>query len=133
MSPLPDRMIDRWRTRPDPAPDEAQLYWHILMRDQPQVCALAAIARQRLAAFSGLHFTPEHPWRPHITLVYSTEEQPAAPIITALGRDLPCSSITVDTIHLIAQHGSERSWNWQTTASAQLSRTSTSALGAVPK
>jgi 2'-5' RNA ligase len=211
VSPLPDQMTNRWRVRPDPAPGEAQLYWHILMRDQPQVCALAATARERLADFSGLHFTPErwlhltirkigpasdhapaainamitqvgqqlaeispvaltlgrvlyHPeaitlgvdppdaldqvalviqnattcalawpreattgsWLPHITVAYGTQEQPAAPIISALGRDLPRCSITVDTIHLITQHGSERSWNWQTAATTQLSRTSAS-------
>ena len=59
MSPLPARMADRWQARTEPGPGEAQLYWHILMRDQPQVRALAAVARQRLAGFSGLHFTPE--------------------------------------------------------------------------
>ena len=59
MSPLPTRMADRWHARPEPGPGQAQLYWHILMRDQPQVCALAALARRRLDGFSGLHFTPE--------------------------------------------------------------------------
>jgi 2'-5' RNA ligase len=59
MSALPVRMTDRWRDRAEPGPGEAQLYWHILMRDQPQVRALAAVARQRLSGFSGLHFAPE--------------------------------------------------------------------------
>ena len=57
--PLPTRMADRWQGRPEPGPGEAQLYWHILMRDQPQARALAAVARQRLGRFGGLHFTPE--------------------------------------------------------------------------
>jgi hypothetical protein len=59
MSPLPTRMADRWHARSEPAAGQAQLYWHILMRDQPQVCALAALARQRLGGFPGLHLTPE--------------------------------------------------------------------------
>jgi 2'-5' RNA ligase len=59
MSPLPTRMTDRWHARPEPGSGQAQLYWHILMHDQPQVCALAALARQRLDGFPGLHFTPE--------------------------------------------------------------------------
>src|ERR1700685_3457902 len=52
-------MKNRWESRPEPGPGQVQLYWHVLMRDQPQVCALAAVARQRLAACAGLHLTPE--------------------------------------------------------------------------
>ncbi len=59
MSPLPREMADRWHSRPEPGPGQSQLYWHILMKDQPEVRALAALARQRLAPFPGLHFTPQ--------------------------------------------------------------------------
>jgi 2'-5' RNA ligase len=198
-------MTDRWHDRAEPGPGEAQLYWHILMRDQPQVRALAAVARQRLSGFSGLHFTPEprlhlsvlragltteisqgdvnamvvqaqyllqqaapvtfslgqvlyHPeaivlgvrpgdaldavslavrkaaesagvlstgattslWIPHVTVAYSTEDQPADPIIGALGRELPECPVTIDAIHLIAQHGAERDWNWQPLATVAI-------------
>lgn len=191
-------MADRWQARAEPGPGQAQLYWHVLMRDQPQVRALAAVARGRLSGFGGLHFTPEqwlhlsilrvglatdvargeieamvsqarpllqrippvtftlgqvlyHPeaitlgvrpgdaldavavavrkaatstltrpadvttplWIPHVTVAYSTEDQPADPIIAALGRELPECPVTIDTIYLIAQHGAERDWNWQ--------------------
>jgi 2'-5' RNA ligase len=200
MTPWPARMADRWRGRAEPGPGQAQLYWHILMSDQPQVRALAAVARQRLAAFAGLHFTPEqrlhlsllrvgltteisaeaigtmvdrtrsalrpvsppeftlgrvlyHPeaivlgvqpdgalgaisaavreaaataqglpaeagsrWIPHVTVAYSTADQEAGPIIAALGHELPECPVTVDAIHLIAQHGAERAWNWQSLA-----------------
>lgn len=58
MSPLPREMADRWRSRPEPGPGQAQLYWHILMKDQPEVRGLATLAQQRLARFPGLHFTP---------------------------------------------------------------------------
>jgi 2'-5' RNA ligase len=198
---LPDRMADRWKSRPEPGPGQAQVYWHILMRDQPQVCALAALARHRLADFAGLHFTPEerlhlsvlrvglsedmppgsldamvsqvrenlrqvppatitfrrvgyHPeaivllgeadqalsavsaairsapglspgetaglWLPHVTVAYSTAEQPAGPIIAALGSELPTCRITVDTVSLIAQRGPERLWDWQPMARLRL-------------
>jgi 2'-5' RNA ligase len=198
MSPLPVRMADRWQDRAEPGSGEAQLYWHILMRDQPQVCALAAVARQRLGGFTGLHFTPEqwlhmsvlrvglttelasgeidamvtqardllqqispvtvtlgqvlyqseaiilgakpgdaldhvaqvvrdaatsttglptdvraHLWIPHVTVAYSTQDQSADPIIAALGHELPECPVTIDRIHLVAQHGAERAWNWQ--------------------
>ena len=193
-------MKNRWESRPEPGPGQAQLYWHVLMRDQPQVCALAAVARQRLAPFAGLHLTPERwlhlsvlrvglageipqagleamvgharerlrpagpvtaalgpvlyspeaivlevgpaglldpvraailaaasaaglappvagpaaePWLPHITVAYSTEDQPADPIIAALGRELPAAQITIDSVSLVAQHGPEREWAWQ--------------------
>lgn len=194
-------MADRWLDRPEPGPGTAQLSWHILMRDQPQVRALAAVARQRLSGISGLHVTPEqwlhvsilrvglstdlsaadidamagrarqllarvppaactvgqvlyHPeavalgvspagaldavaqairqaapssaalstgvWIPHITLAYSTRDQPAGPIIAALGRELPACPVTIDRVHLVAQHGPERDWNWQPVAAASL-------------
>jgi 2'-5' RNA ligase len=198
-------MADRWQARAEPGPGEAQLYWHILMRDQPQVRALAAVARQRLAGFTGLHFTPEqclhlsvlrvgltteiahneieamigqaryllrkippvtctvgqvlyHPeaialgvrpgdaldavalaireavtstlalstvdttslWIPHVTVAYSTQDQAADPMIAALGHELPACPVTVDTVHLIAQHGAERAWNWQVLATVPI-------------
>jgi 2'-5' RNA ligase len=58
VSPLPREMADRWQSRPEPGPGQVQLYWHILMKDQPEVQALLALAQQRLACFPGLHFTP---------------------------------------------------------------------------
>jgi 2'-5' RNA ligase len=205
VSPVPARMADRWRSRAEPAAGEAQLYWLILMRDQPQVRALAALAWQRLAGFDGLHLTPErwlhltvqrvgstrdipaaaveamvgrarhglrpvpaaevtlgrvlyHPeaivlgvapgdaldpvraavrqaadgaaelddeetgpsWVPHVTVAYSTSEQPAGPIVAALGTELPRCPVTIDAVHLIAQHGAERDWNWQVLAAISL-------------
>jgi hypothetical protein len=190
-------MKNRWESRPEPGPGQAQLSWHVLMRDQPQVCALAAVARQRLAGFAGLHPTPERwlhlsvlrvgladgipqasleamagharerlgpagpvtatlgpvlyrpeavalevgpggvldpvraailaaaaaaglgsapeaePWVPHVTVAYSTEDQADAPIVAALGRELPAAQITIDTVSLVAEHGPERDWAWQ--------------------
>jgi 2'-5' RNA ligase len=196
-------MENRWATRPDPAPGQAQLYWHVLMRDQPQVCALAAVARQRLTPFGGLHLVPERwlhctvlragmagdvpqasleamvgqarerlrpagpvtatlglvrygpdaialevgpggvldpvreaiaaaaaaaglapaagaPWAPHVSVAYSTVDQPDDPVIAALGRELPAGQITIDSVTLVAQHGPERDWAWQPLAAIPL-------------
>jgi hypothetical protein len=55
---LPEQMTDRWARRPDPAPGQRTLYWHVLMRDYPEVGELASQARHRLAPFTGLHMTP---------------------------------------------------------------------------
>lgn len=201
---LPEQMTDRWARRADPAPGERTLYWHVLMRDYPQVAELASQARQRLAPFTGLHMTPPewlhmtthvagpadqfsdqqiqhmtavashylakappitvnlgrilyHPeaimlavtpvgdlapirnaavtatksvtksagpddasWTPHVTLCYSTSEQPAQPIISRLGIQLPASQVDIGTVSLVIQDGPERDWNWTTIATIRL-------------
>src|SRR5437773_10095541 len=50
------------------------LYWHILLGHSPQVRALASMARERLADFSGLHFTPER-WLHVTTLAVGFTEE----------------------------------------------------------
>jgi 2'-5' RNA ligase len=198
---LPGQMADRWQGRAEPSPGQGMLYWHILLGDSPQVRALASIAQERLADFSGLHFTPtrwlhvttfavgfteefteadigsmvvrarvflrdippvkvilgkvlyhpeaialgvepvgeldpvrdavraaamngaarhSEPWVPHITLAYSTSVQPAAPIIAALGRELPAYEISIARISLVIQEGAERLWNWRSVAEISL-------------
>jgi hypothetical protein len=199
-------MTDRWRDRPEPGPDDAQLSWHVLMRDQPQARALAAVARQRLAGCgAGLHFTPE-PWLhlsvlrlglaselaqpaleamvdqarsrlaavppaqvtlgrvlyhpeavalradpagglaaitgavlaaasstlgraeselaepgiPHVTVAYSTQDQPAGPVVAALGHELPQCPVSIEAVYLVAQRGAERDWAWQVVAGVAL-------------
>lgn len=51
-------------------------------------------------------------WIPHMTLAYSEAEQPAEPLITALGRELPTLEITIDAVSLVLQCGAERLWDW---------------------
>ena len=58
MTTLPAQMIDRWHDRAEPGPGEGAVYWHMLMKDHPQVVDLARDAQQRLARFPGLHMTP---------------------------------------------------------------------------
>jgi 2'-5' RNA ligase len=58
-------------------------------------------------------------WTPHITIAYSTKQQPAGPIIDALGRSLPERKIQLGAVSLVNQQGPERSWNWQPNATVQ--------------
>jgi 2'-5' RNA ligase len=52
-------------------------------------------------------------WTPHITMAYSTADQPAAPIINMLGRELPTCTLVIDAVSLVIQWGPERLWNWE--------------------
>lgn len=209
MTALPVGMTDRWEHRADPAPGEDTLYWHVLMRDYPQVVDLARNAQQRLINFRGLHMTPlewlhmttmvagpaeglthsqlgrmaeaaadiladippitvrlgrilYHPeaimlavtpakalaplrnaaatatslvtggdqpdgdpagWTPHVTICYSTTRQPVAPIVAALGENLPACDAQIKALSLIIQRGPERRWDWRTAATAPLGTT----------
>ena len=55
----------------------------------------------------------DSPWKPHITLCYSTACQPAEPVIAALGPPLPARETRIDTVSLVIQHGPERQWDWR--------------------
>lgn len=59
-------------------------------------------------------------WLPHMTLAYSETEQPAEPLITALGRELPTSEFTINAVTLVVQQGPERLWNWHPVGCAPL-------------
>ena len=58
MTTLPVQMVDRWQTRSEPGPGLGTVYWHMLMKDHPQVVDLAQQAQQRLTQSTGLHMTP---------------------------------------------------------------------------
>ncbi len=62
----------------------------------------------------------ESGWTPHVTLCYSTADQPAEPIITALGKQLPARQITIDAVSFVIQDGPERAWNWTTVGTIRL-------------
>ena len=59
-------------------------------------------------------------WVPHITVGYSTTNQPAGPIIADLGRSVPRHELVVDALMLVVQWGAERSWNWEQIGTIQL-------------
>lgn len=52
-------------------------------------------------------------WMPHMTVSYSTSDQPAQPIISALGRSVGERQILIDSLTLVIQWGPERSWEWE--------------------
>jgi 2'-5' RNA ligase len=52
------------------------------------------------------------PWTPHVTLAYGNSARPAAPVIEALGRELPQRHITISSICLISQ-APEQLWTWR--------------------
>jgi 2'-5' RNA ligase len=68
---------------------------------------------------------PEH-WIPHITVCYSTAQQPAAPLIAALGESLPPCDVRISALSLIIQNGPERRWDWSTVATIRLKGTAES-------
>jgi len=59
-------------------------------------------------------------WTPHLTLCYSTGEQPAAPVIAALGKALPPCAVTIDQLSLVVQNGPEQLWDWRVVGTARL-------------
>jgi 2'-5' RNA ligase len=60
------------------------------------------------------------PWTPHVTICYSTSDQPAAPVIAALGRNLPERQFQVSALSLVIQQGPERLWDWHPVATIRL-------------
>jgi 2'-5' RNA ligase len=59
-------------------------------------------------------------WTPHATVSYSTAEQPAEPIISMLGTEVPPCDVTINAVSLIIQWGPERLWNWEVIGTARL-------------
>jgi 2'-5' RNA ligase len=63
---------------------------------------------------------PAESWMPHVTICYSTARQPAAPIISALGKQLPSATVRVEVLSLVIQRGAERRWDWHEVGNAEL-------------
>ena len=64
--------------------------------------------------------SPASSWLPHMTLCYSTSRQPAAPVIAALGRELPGCELTIDKLSLVIQRGPELLRDWRPVGTAAL-------------
>lgn len=69
-------------------------------------------ATQSVTGHAGNNDRSSPQWIPHVTLCYSTGTQSAQPIIATLGKRLPSCQVSIDALSLIAQHGTERLWNW---------------------
>jgi 2'-5' RNA ligase len=79
-----------------------------------------------ITGITGATSTPGPSWVPHVTLCYSTSQQSAAPIISALGKVLPTREITIDKLSLVIQRGSALSWDWRPIGTIYLGRDSRS-------
>jgi 2'-5' RNA ligase len=82
-------------------------------------------ARSATHEITGVHGRPGNrsPWTPHITLCYSTAQQPGQPIIAVLGHELPGCDIQISAVSLVVQHGPERDWDWRAVATANFGTT----------
>jgi 2'-5' RNA ligase len=78
----------------------------------------ARVATEQAGGTSQDHRSPD--WSPHVTVCYSTANQPAGRIIDALGLQLPSRTIHVSALSLVIQHGPEREWNWTTVGTIRL-------------
>ena len=94
-------------------------------RDAPvgDLTPIRAAALAATKAVASLETDEESGWTPHVTLCYSTVQQPAQPVITALGKQLPARQIDIDTMSLVIQDGPERDWNWTTVGTIRLHAT----------
>jgi hypothetical protein len=80
----------------------------------------AQAATLEIAGAPGVTSTPGQSWQSHVTLCYSTSQQPAVPIIAALGKSLPPREVTIDKLSLVIQHGSALSWDWNPVGTVHL-------------
>jgi 2'-5' RNA ligase len=86
----------------------------------------AQAATLEITGTLGATSTPGSSWVPHVTLCYSTSQQPAAPIISALGKALPTREMTIDKLNLVIQRGTALSWDWRPVGTIHLGRDSRS-------
>jgi 2'-5' RNA ligase len=77
-------------------------------------------ATQAVSGHEGALSRSSRLWIPHVTLCYSTSDQPAEPIIAALGKNLPSCHVSVDTLSLVIQRGPEWLWDWVPAGAALL-------------
>jgi 2'-5' RNA ligase len=84
---------------------------------------IRAAARRATALAIGVEPPPAEPasaWTPHMTVSYSTADQPADPVIDALGKNVPTKRIAIDALNLVVQWGPERLWDWETIGAVEL-------------
>jgi 2'-5' RNA ligase len=93
----------------------------------PVLAAARAATREVLGA-DAVDGGPDE-WAPHLTLCYSTTDQPAAPVIAELGKTLPASEVTISEMSLVVQDGPEDLWNWRIAGSARLLGSGSSGTG----
>lgn len=87
----------------------------------PVFDAAQAATREVTGACGGAGSLGAHSsWVPHLTLCYSITEQPAAPVIAALGKALPACEVTIEQLSLVVQNGPEPLWDWHPVGAVRL-------------
>jgi 2'-5' RNA ligase len=82
-----------------------------------RVFSAVQVATQEVTGITG---SAASSWTPHLTLCYSTSQQAAAPIIAALGKEVPRCEAVIDKLSLVIQRGPELQWNWNPIGAASL-------------
>jgi 2'-5' RNA ligase len=92
----------------------------IMLAARPRDALIPVLEAARSATYevTGQYGQPgnQSPWTPHITVCYSTARQPARPIMSALGHELPGRSVQISTVSVVIQRGPERQWDWNPVA-----------------
>ncbi|MCP2341031.1 2'-5' RNA ligase [Actinomadura rupiterrae] len=57
---------------------------------------------------------------PHVTVAYSTTQQAAEPLVSALGKSVPECTVGINELSLVVQWGPERLWDWEVIGTAEL-------------
>jgi 2'-5' RNA ligase len=76
---------------------------------EPVLRAVQHATRSATGRDGKVHYEP---WTPHVTLAYGNSARPAAPVIEALGRELPRRRVTISSICLVSQ-APEQLWTWR--------------------
>jgi hypothetical protein len=84
------------------------------------VLAAAQAATREVTGASGGAEDLGSGWTPHVTVCYSTGEQPAVPVITDIGTAIPACEFTIDRLSLVVQNGPEQLWDWWVAGTARL-------------
>jgi 2'-5' RNA ligase len=84
------------------------------------VLAAAQAATRAVTGTSGSTEDLGSDWTPHLTICYSTGEQPAAPVIAELGKAIPACEVTIDRLSLVVQNGPEQLWDWRVAGTARI-------------
>jgi 2'-5' RNA ligase len=121
---------ERLATLPAIGIDASQLLYHpeaIVLRLRPgrRLALLAdTVIEATATALPGWNANRRvtKPWIPHVTIAYSTADQPASPIVAAAGQSIAPRRGVVNEVALVEQWGPERSWDWRVvdTVSMQL-------------
>jgi 2'-5' RNA ligase len=97
----------------------------IMLGVQPQEALLPVLEATREATLKATGRDGElggslPTWTPHMTVSYSTAEQPAGPIIDALGKSVRTRDVQIRSVSLVIQWGPERLWDWEPVGTVEL-------------